>query len=104
MRRRCFPWLLITRKKGQDSLYQVQLDTILLNDNVDSDTKMNIMRQLILRSEQTNKDSTKIAGLFTSILKEKQENADIAMLAAQYLLTKKMDKEATPVLHQVLEN
>ena len=89
MRRRCFPWLLITRKKGQDSLYQVQLDTILLNDNVDSDTKMNIMRQLILRSEQTNKDSTKIAGLFTSILKEKQENADIAMLAAQYLLTKK---------------
>ncbi len=61
------------------------------------------MRQLILRSEQTNKDSTKIAGLFTSILKEKQENADIAMLAAQYLLTKKMDKEATPVLHQVLE-
>ena len=30
-------------KKGQDSLYQVQLDTILLNDNVDSDTKMNIM-------------------------------------------------------------
>lgn len=76
-------------------MYQVQLDTILLNDNVDSDTKMNIMRQLILRSEQTNKDSTKIVGLFTSILKEKQENADIAMLAAQYLLTKKMDKEAT---------
>ncbi len=90
-------------KKGQDSLYQVQLDTILLNDNVDSDTKMNIMRQLILRSEQTDKDSTKIAGLFTSMLREKQENADIAMLAAQYLLTKKMDKEATPVLHQVLE-
>lgn len=73
-------------------MYQVQLDTILLNDNVDSDTKMNIMRQLILRSEQTNKDSTKIAGLFTSILKEKQENADIAMLAAQYLLTKRWIK------------
>lgn len=90
-------------KKGQDSLYRAQLDTILLNDNVDSDTKMNIMRQLILRSEQTDKDSTEIAGLFTSMLKGKQENADIAMLAAQYLLTKKMDKEATPVLHQVLE-
>ena len=91
------------QKKGQDSLYRAQLDTILLNDNVDSDTKMNIMRQLILRSEQTDKDSTEIAGLFTSMLKEKQENADIAMLAAQYLLTKKMDKEAAPVLRQVLE-
>lgn len=90
-------------KKGEDSLYQAQLDSILLNDDVESDTKMNIMRQLILRSEQSDKDSTKIAGLFTSMLQRKQENADIAMLAAQYLLTKKMDKEATPVLHQVLE-
>lgn len=90
-------------KKGQDSLYQAQLDSILLNDKVESDTKMNIMRQLIIRSEQADKDSTKIAGLFTSMLKQEQENADVAMLAAQYLLSKKMNEEATPVLHQVLE-
>ncbi len=90
-------------KKGQDSLYRVQLDTILLNENVESETKINIMRQLILRSEQTDKDSTQIIGLFTAMLKEKQENADIAMMAAQYLLTKKMDKESVPVLQQVLE-
>ena len=37
------------------------------------------------------------------MLERKQENADIAMLAAQYLLTKKMDKESVPVLHKVLE-
>ena len=90
-------------KKGEDSLYQAQLDSILLNDRVESNTKMNIMRQLILRSEQTDKDSIKIAGLFNSMLERKQENADIAMLAAQYLLTKKMDKESVPVLHKVLE-
>lgn len=90
-------------KKGQDSLYQAQLDSILLNDKVESGTKMNIMRQLIIRSEQADKDSTKIAGLFTSMLKQEQENADVAMLAAQYLLSKKMNEEATPVLHQVLE-
>lgn len=89
-------------KQGQDSLYRAQIDTILLNDNVDSNTKMNVMRQLILRSEQTDKDSTKIVGLFTAMLNEKQENADIAMLAAQYLLAKQMDKESVPVLHQVL--
>ena len=39
MRRRCFSMASYYEKKGQDSLYQVQLDTILLNDNVDSDTK-----------------------------------------------------------------
>lgn len=91
------------QRTGEDSLYQAQLDTILLNRNVESDTKMNIMRQLILQSEQTARDSTKIVELFNAMLKEEQENADIAMLAAQYLITKKMEKESVPVLHQVLD-
>ena len=90
-------------KTGQDSLYRQQIDGVLLNGEVQTETKMNIMRQIILRSEQTDKDSIKIAGLFQSILKQKQEDAQLAMLAAQYLLTKKMNKEATPVLHQVLD-
>ena len=90
-------------KTGQDSLYNKQINHVLLNNEVQTDTKMNIMRQLILRSEQTDKDSVKIARLFDTMLKQKQEDAQIAMLAAQYLLTKKMDKQATPVLHKVLE-
>lgn len=91
------------QKTGQDSLYQAQLDTILLNDDVQSDTKMGIMRQLILQSEQGSKDSTQVISLFQNILKRPQQNADLAMLCAQYLLAKKMEKEAVPVLHQILE-
>lgn len=91
------------QKTGQDSLYQAQLDTILLNDDVQSDTKMEIMRQLILQSEQGSKDSTQVISLFQNILKRPQQNADLAMLCAQYLLAKKMEKEAVPVLHQILE-
>lgn len=91
------------QKTGQDSLYQAQLDTILLNDDVQSDTKMEIMRQLILQSEQDSKDSTQVISLFQNILKRPQQNADLAMLCAQYLLAKKMEKEAVPVLHQILE-
>lgn len=90
-------------KMGQDSLYQTQLDTLLLNETVDSNTKLNILRQLILRSERGDRDSTKMQSIFASVLREQQENADVAMLAAQYFLTKKMDEEAKPVLHQVLE-
>ena len=90
------------QKTGQDSLYQTQLDTILLNDNVESNMKMEIMRQLIFQSEQTTKDSTQIISLFNEILKRPQQNADLAMLCAQYLVTKRMEKESVPVLHQVL--
>ena len=78
------------------------INTILLNDDVESDTKMSIMRQLILQSEQTTKDSTQIVSLFRQILERPQQNADLAMLCAQYLITKNMEKESVPVLNQVL--
>ena len=90
-------------KTGQDSLYRVQLDSVLLNRNVENEMKVNIMRQLIARSERGDKDSTKIVGLFDAILEQEQPNADVAMLAAQYLLSKKMDDKATSVLHKIVE-
>lgn len=88
--------------QGQDSLYNAQINKVLLNDNVSGETKLNMMRQLIIRSEQIDHDSIRIASLFKRVLKEKQENADLAMLAAQYFVTKKMDNDAKPVLQQVL--
>ena len=90
-------------KMGLDSLYQVQLDALLLNEKVESQTKVNIMRQLILKSERGDRDSTQIVGLFQSMLAQEQENADVAMLAAQYLLSKQMNEEVKPVLWQVLD-
>lgn len=94
------------QKTGQDSLYQNQIDTILTNDNVDTKLKMEFMRQLIMQAEQSDKpgkDSVRIIQLFNSILERPQPNADIAMLCAQYFITKKMEKESVPVLNKVLE-
>lgn len=90
------------KKQGNDSLYHTQIDTILLNDNVESDTKMELMRQMIVQSERTTRDSTEIIGLFKRILKRPQQNADLAMLCAQYMITKRMEKESKPVLDQIL--
>lgn len=90
------------QKTGQDSLYQIQVDSILVNDNVDTKLKMDFMRQLILKSEQTDKDSTQIIRLFDSMMARKLPDADIPMLYAQYLITKKMEKESVPVLNRVL--
>ena len=90
-------------KKGLDSLYQAQLDSLLLNGKVENGIKVNVMRQLILRSERGDKDSTKIMRLFNSMLAQEQEDADVAMLAAQYYLSKQMNEESKPVLWQVLD-
>ena len=91
------------QKTGQDSLYQAQLDTILLNDDVQSDTKMGIMRQAIIQTEQTTKDSTQIVSIFKRILKRPQQNADLSMLCAQYCVSKNMKADATLALKQVIK-
>ena len=91
------------QKIGNDSLYRKSLDTILLNENVEIKTKMDIMRQLIMQNEQTTKDSTQIISIFKQVLKQPQPNADLSMLCAQYLYTKGLEKESVPVFNQVLE-
>lgn len=89
-------------KTGMDSLYRQQLNSVLLDKKVASSTKTELMRRLIVRSENGDRDSTRIIGLFDAMLAQEQENADVAMLAAQYFLSKKMDKESEPILHKIL--
>ena len=90
-------------KQGMDSLYRVQMDSVLLNQRVEGETKLNVMRQLIMRSERSDRDSTKIAALFDSVLSKEQETADVAMLATQYYLSKRMDEQAKKSLYQVVD-
>ena len=86
---------------GQKELYQQQLDTLLLNKKVAPDTKINVMRQIIVENEQSAaKDSTQVIALFDRIMKLDQDDPQIPMLYAQYLLSKNMEPEAVPVLEQ----
>jgi tetratricopeptide (TPR) repeat protein len=90
-------------RQSEDSLYQTQLDAILMTDDVDADAKVSIMRQLIIRSEQGDKDSTRMASLFSAVLAQPQTNANMAMLASQYYLTKQMQDSARVSLQRVLD-
>jgi len=89
------------KQTGQEELYQQQLDTLLLNKKVTPDTKVGVMRQMIVENEQADKDSTQIIALFDRIMK--QDDPQIPMLYAQYLLSKNMEAESVPVLEQVVD-
>ena len=86
---------------GQKELYQQQLDTLLLNKKVTSDTKISVMRQVIAENEQSSaKDSTQVIALFDRMMKQDMDDPQIPMLYSQYLLSKNMEQEAVPVLEQ----
>ena len=89
---------------GQKELYQQQLDTLLLNKKVTSDTKISVMRQVIAENEQSSaKDSTQVIELFDRMMKQDMDDPQIPMLYSQYLLSKNMEQEAVPVLEQVVD-
>ena len=87
------------KQTGQEELYQQQLDTLLLNKKVTPDTKVGVMRQMIVENEQADKDSTQIIALFDRIMKQEQDDPQIP----QYLLSKNMEAESVPVLEQVVD-
>ena len=91
------------KQTGQEELYQQQLDTLPLNKKVTPDTKVGVMRQMIVENEQADKDSTQIIALFDRIMKQEQDDPQIPMLYAQYLLSKNMESESVPVLEQVVD-
>ena len=91
------------KQTGQEELYQQQLDKLLLNKKVTPDTKVGVMRQMIVENEQADKDSTQIIALFDRIMKQEQDDPQIPMLYAQYLLSKNMEAESVPVLEQVVD-
>lgn len=91
------------KQTGQEELYQQQLDTLLLNKKVTPDTEVGVMRQMIVENEQADKDSTQIIALFDRIMKQEQDDPQIPMLYAQYLLSKNMESESVPVLEQVVD-
>ena len=91
------------KQTGQEELYQQQLDTLLLNKKVTPDTKVGVMRQMIVENERADKDSTQIIALFDRIMKQEQDDPQIPMLYAQYLLSKNMESESVPVLEQVVD-
>ena len=89
---------------GQKELYQQQLDTLLLNKKVTPDTKISVMRQVIVENEQSSvKDSTEVIALFDPMMEQDQDDPQVPMPYAQYLLSKSMEAEAVPVLEQVVD-
>ncbi|MBQ8501237.1 MAG: tetratricopeptide repeat protein [Bacteroides sp.] len=88
---------------NQKEKYEQQLDALLLNKKVDSETKFGVMRQVILQNQQADQDSTRIIALFDRIMEQEPDDIQLPMLYAQYLISKGMDKESLPVLQQVLD-
>ena len=90
------------QRRGEDSLYNALLDEALLNGRLDTPTRLDIMRQLIVDAEQTG-DSLRVLDMFRRTIPAEQESAELSMLCAQYMITKHMPEDSIKtVLNHIL--
>ncbi len=82
-----------------DSLFE----RMLLNRNATQDTRIQLFREQIQKSEAEGGDSTRVLQLFGKVLQQPQPDADIAILCATYMDLKQMPRDTiSTMLERVL--
>lgn len=85
------------QRMGNDSLYRMELNRALLNAQLDTETRVNLVRKVIVDTEQQGGDSARVIDLFHKTLPLETEKADLGMLYTQYMITKKMPDDSIKV-------
>lgn len=89
---------------GNDSLYNALTEEALLNQKLDNQTRMDIIRQLIISAEENPQDSVQLLSVFRKLTAAEKDNADMSMLYAQYVVAKKMPPaQVKPILWHILD-
>lgn len=78
---------------GRDSIADTMIEQILIDKKTPSDTKLSLIRQIIMENQQHGGDSTIVLNLFDRILATPQTNADIAEIKVAYMFLCNMPKE-----------
>lgn len=92
------------RAVGKDSIADRMQEQLLAHTATPASTKMQLMRDIVSKNEQSGGDSTQVLDLFSRILAEPQENADMYQLKAAYMQLKEMPQDSIDnVLRQALK-
>ena len=91
-------------KKGLDSLYQQQIESISINPKLEYETRLRFLNSLVIQNLNEKRDSTQLLNIFKKVLALPQEDTEIAELCARYMVTLDMPADdVRPILNQMLE-
>lgn len=91
-------------KIGENEQHQAQLERLVSNPQLDRQTRLSLMNNLVYQNIQNNDDSTKILRLFDKALKYPQTDVAMTELCVRYMVTRKMPTaRIKPMLYNMLE-
>lgn len=90
-------------KQNQDSLYQKQIEKLVLNNRLSNDMRVQIMTNVVYENLANKDDSTKVLDKFRKILSYPQENSNMTELCVRYMVSIQMPPDSIrPVLKSLL--
>ena len=90
-------------KQKQDSLYQKQIEKLVLNTHLSNDMRVQIMTNVVYENLANKGDSTKVLEKFRKILSYPQENSDMTELCVRYMVSIQMPPDSIkPVLKALI--
>lgn len=92
------------QKVGPDSLYDKQLEKLVMHPSLDDDNRLQLVNSLVYQNVQQKSDSTRILRLFKTALALPQKDARMYELYARYMVSRDMpSSEIKPALYKMLE-
>lgn len=88
---------------GEDSLAQAMLTRLLDNDQLDADTRYEMLQSLVYQNLQQDGDTAQVMPLLRAALARPDAEARTCELAARYMVTRRMEAaQVRPMLRQML--
>ena len=90
--------------RDEDSLYQEAMERLIVNEQLDDDTRVRFLQGICYQSVQQNTDTSQVLPLLRKLLTYPQKDTRVAELCARYMITRDAPKESVkPVLLQMLD-
>ena len=75
-------------------------EKLLLNENVDTETRVEIMRREVMNNLQNGGDSTRVLNLFRKTLAMPEPDVDMALMCAAYMKLKEMPSDSVNGMYE----
>lgn len=91
-------------RQGMDSLFVAQQEMLVMNPRLGTQGQVEVMRRIVMESEQKGRDSVRVLQLFDSLMVRTQDDIALPVLYLGYMEHKKMgDEKKVPVLEKILD-
>ena len=86
--------------KGKQGEYEEELEKLLVSDEVEEETRLSLINEIIQNNQKLREDTVKMMSLFAKMLEQPQKTSGIYMVKALYMGMMKLNKDSIDAAYE----